>query len=150
MGCVLRGKRGRAIVNKTSISFHLNQCVSTARDSRSCRRPCKRRGLGKKLGGLGKEWGVWAKVEKVGKESMFVGKGVISLGKENLMMQPGVPHTRASLEQGTSGFSTLCINHYATWGVYFAGLAARADIPGRIERARVRQADSDGPLWPSH
>ena len=30
--------------------------------------------------------GVWAKIEKVGKECMFVGKGVISLGKENFMM----------------------------------------------------------------
>ena len=29
---------------------------------------------------------------------------------------PGVPHTRASLEPGTSGFSTLRINHYATRG----------------------------------
>ena len=29
---------------------------------------------------------------------------------------PGVPHTRASLEPGTSGFSTLHINHYGTRG----------------------------------
>ena len=27
---------------------------------------------------------------------------------------PGVPHTRTSLKPGTSGSSTLCINHYAT------------------------------------
>ena len=36
-------------------------------------------------GGLANVEG-WAKIEKVGKECMFVGKGVISLGKENLMM----------------------------------------------------------------
>ena len=29
---------------------------------------------------------------------------------------PGVSHTRANLEPGTSGFSTLRINHYATRG----------------------------------
>ena len=31
--------------------------------------------------------GVWAKIEKVGKECMFVGKGVISLGKEILFIR---------------------------------------------------------------
>ena len=30
---------------------------------------------------------------------------------------PGVPHTRAGLEPGTSGFSTRRINHYATRGL---------------------------------
>ena len=29
---------------------------------------------------------------------------------------PGVPHARASLEPGTSGFLTLRIDHYATRG----------------------------------
>ena len=43
------------MVNRTSISFHLNRCISTARDPRRCRRPCKRRGLGNEGGGLGKE-----------------------------------------------------------------------------------------------
>ena len=32
---------------------------------------------------------------------------------------PGVPRTRASLEPGTSGFSTLRIDHYATQGFFF-------------------------------
>ena len=32
------------------------------------------------------------------------------------MAPPGVPHTRASLEPETSGFSTLRINHCATRG----------------------------------
>ena len=40
--------------------------------------------------GWAKNGGVWAKIEKVGKECMFVGKGVISLGKENLMIA-GLP-----------------------------------------------------------
>ena len=37
-------------------------------------------GSGQRMGG------VWAKTEKAGKECMFVGKGVISLGKENLKL----------------------------------------------------------------
>ena len=45
---------------------------------------------GQRLGGLGKDQGVWAKIEKVGKECIFEGKGVISLGKEKLMMEGGV------------------------------------------------------------
>ena len=36
-----------------------------------------------------KNGGFWAKIEKVGKECMFAGKGVISLGKENLKMPRG-------------------------------------------------------------
>ena len=39
------------------------------------------------MGGSGT---VWAKIEKVGKECMFVGKGVISLGKEKSMMSLSV------------------------------------------------------------
>ena len=41
---------------------------------------------GEDTGVWAKNGGVWAKIEKVVKECMFVVKGVISLGKENLMM----------------------------------------------------------------
>ena len=62
IGCVLSSrwqalKRETAMVNKTSISFHLNRCISTARDPRSCRRPCERKRLENVGGGLGKERG---------------------------------------------------------------------------------------------
>ena len=58
-----------AIVNKTSISFHLNQCVSTARDPRSCRRPCERRRLGKEWGGLEKEQKSGKRMQRVNFDS---------------------------------------------------------------------------------
>ena len=78
IGCVLRGKRVTAIVNKTSISFHLNQCVSTARDPRRCwsiagglakvKGWAKIRGVWAKIG-----W-VWAKIEKVAKSAFLWAK----------------------------------------------------------------------------
>ena len=44
-------------------------------------------GWAKNRGVWAKNGEVWAKIEKVGNECMFVGKGVISLCKENLMIR---------------------------------------------------------------
>ena len=43
-------------------------------------------GWAKIRGVWAKNGGVWAKIEKMCKECMFVGKGVISLGKEILFI----------------------------------------------------------------
>ena len=42
---------------------------------------------GEDTGVWAKNGGVWAKIEKVGKECIFVVKGVISLGKEKFVIQ---------------------------------------------------------------
>ena len=58
------------------------------------------------MGGVcGKNGGVWAKIENVGKECMLVGKGVISLGKEDLMMLP--KRLTATLLQGSMCFDLV-------------------------------------------
>ena len=70
-------------------SFHLNRCILSAMDPWSCQRPWKHRrlckegeGLGKESGGLGKEW-------KSGQRMQFVGKVVILLGKDFLIIIKG-------------------------------------------------------------
>ena len=75
-----------------SISFHLNWCVSTARDPRSCRRPCVRRKLRK-------EWGFWPNFwaknggsgHRVKKWAQSAFCSVISLGKDFLIMKSCCP-----------------------------------------------------------
>ena len=47
------------------------------------------------------------------------------------------PHTRVRLDPRTSGFSTLCINHYATRG---------GGVPSDIRVARVRSSARGGDL----
>ena len=77
--------------------------------------------------------GVWAKIEKVGKECMFVGKGVISLGKEILF----IPSAAPSLSKGTSSSSSS-----SSWQP--PAIPAVVALAAAVEAARAELPQDDG------
>ena len=133
-----------------SISFHLNQCVSAARDPLSSRRPCVRRRLGKEWGS-GKRMGGSEKRVKKWEKNAFCGKRVTPCGKRKFNhglryedVQLLILESWKSQRILNSGRLPLCLRNSVTAvGVQSYCRAVRLVWLNRMEWAPIQQTSSN-------